>query len=154
MQERRLAEAEHFAKNKDLRKKLFEKGIDELGHGLEEVKNISEDKRRQMMLKHLSEKEKTQIEMLQKIKPRLSQYSQQVVDNIIAEQTRRVHEYIKALKAEDQAPFEPIRQRRFIIISPEARVSGYENSPSSSDIITAENMPMPRHNMVIRFIGN
>jgi len=152
MQERRLQEAEYYARKKnEFRKQLLERGINEMGLSLEEMQRISEKEQRQLMLQHLSDMEKAQIEMLQKIKPQLSQYSQQVIEQMIAEQTRRMHERVGMLAEEDQKPFEPIRMRRFRILP--AGMPPIEIESSSGTIITAEMLPPGNGDMQIRLIS-
>jgi hypothetical protein len=149
MQDRRMKEAEHFANKNDFRKSLLEKGIGEIGPGLDEAKRIEVKDARQEMLKHMSEMEQKHIEILQQIKPQLSEYSQQVIDRIIAEHTKRLQEQVSGFAMEEQKQFVPLQMRRFKIM--------YIGAPainSSSDVIvTADMLPEDFANMQIIMLG-
>jgi len=137
MQDRRLAEAEHFVNKNDFRKNLFEKGIGEMGQGLDEAKRIKLKDKRQEMLEHISAMEQKHIEMLRQIKPQLSEYSQQVIERIIAEHTKRIQEKVRGFETDEQEQFMPLKMRRFRIMH-----VGTSGINSSSDVIvTADALP-------------
>lgn len=152
MQQRRLEEGEFLASERnELREKIFEKGILEMGQGLEQMKRIESQDIRRKMFRRVGEIELAQFEVLQKIKPELSPYSQQMIDRIIAEQTRRINEQIQELGQAEREVFGPVGRRRFIIITSNALPA--EINSSSEAVITPEMIPVDDPNMQIRLIS-
>lgn len=137
MQDRRMAEAEYFVNKNDFRKDLFEQGVGQMGQGLDEAKRIELKTRRQEMLEHISVMEQKHVEMLQQIKPQLSEYSQQVIERIIAEHTKRIQEKIRNFETDEQEQFMPLKMRRFRIM----HVGAPEINSSSDVIVTADMLP-------------
>lgn len=113
MKDRRMEEGKHFMGKNDFRKKIFEKGIKEIPYSLEEARKISSEEARKKMLYFISQSEEEQIEMLMKLKPELSEYSQEVIDRMIAEHTIRIQDKIEMMEQADQASFSELRERKF-----------------------------------------
>lgn len=152
MQERRLAEGEFFVQKKEFNKKLFEKGLQEMGQGFDEMKNIAEPDKREQMFKKFSEMEQAKIKMLQQIKPRLAEGSQQMIDRIIVQHTQTMQARVNALEAEQQEFFKPLKLRRFMIVRP--MIEPANTLATSSDIIlSADKIPWGEDNIEIRLIN-
>jgi len=152
MQDRRMAEAEYFTQKNDFRKPLFEQGMNQMDQGLQVMAQIEVKEQRQAMLKNLSEMEQARIRMLQDIKPQLSEYSQEMIDRLIAEHTRRMQEQIKLLEVDEQIEFQPQRTRRFRIIMPPPGSGYIEISSSSEAILTADLLPEEFGNAQVIYI--
>jgi len=152
MQERRLAEGEWFAEKNQVKKGVFEQGINEMHSGLAECQKIEAKEKRKQMLEKLSDMEKTQIEMLQKIKPELPEYSQEMIDFMIADHTRRLQEQVNLLADDERGNFAPIQDRRFRIMQISPPMPGASNS---AEVITASDLGrFTGGNVRIIFIGN
>jgi|GEM_PF-6133001 len=150
MQERRMEEGEYMADHKKMNNQIFQKGINEMHKGFEECQKISIKEKRQMMFEKLSMMEKTQIEMLQRIKPDLPEHSQEMIDYMIADHTRRFQEQVKLLNEDEKNNFEPIKYRRFQIWH-----LGQPTVSNSPEVITASDLPnFASGNVRIILIGN
>ena len=112
MKDRRMKEGRHFMGKNDFRKKIFEKGIREIPYSLEEAKKITTKEVRQKMLFFISQSEEEQIEMLMKLKPELSEYSQEEIDKMITEHTLNIQRKIEMMEQADQENFSGLRERK------------------------------------------
>jgi hypothetical protein len=130
IQDRRMEEAKHFMGKNDFRKKIFEKGMKEIPPCLDEARKIFPEDVRQKMLYFISQSEEEQIAMLMKLKPELSEYSQEEIDRMIAEHTISIQKKIEMMEQADQENFSGLRNRKLRIfqdgVFPEPEIVNFE----------------------------